>query len=61
MSAKMSSGPASSLVLPTLLRPILSQLEQRDVAASQTLRAALSKAESAHAGFSHDLVLGLVR
>ena len=39
------SGPAASLVLPTLLRPILSQLENRDVAASQTLRAALSKTE----------------
>ena len=37
------------------------QLEQRDVAASQTLRAALCKAEASHPGFSYDLVLGLVR
>lgn len=37
------------------------QLEHRDVAASQTLRAALSKVEAAHPGFSYDLVLGLVR
>ncbi len=29
--------------------------------ASQTLRAALSKVESTHPGFSYDLVLGLVR
>ena len=39
----------------------LFQLEHRDVAASQTLRAALSKVEAAHPGFSYDLVLGLVR
>ena len=31
------------------------------MAASQTLRAALSKVEAAHPGFSYDLVLGLVR
>lgn len=37
------------------------QLEHRDVAASQTLRAALSKVESTHPGFSYDLVLGLVK
>lgn len=39
---------------------LLLQLEQRDVAASQTLRAALSKVEASHPGFSYDLVLGLV-
>ena len=39
----------------------LFQLEHRDVAASQTLRAALSKVEQAHPGFSYDFVLGLVR
>ena len=37
------------------------QLEQRDVAASQTLRAALCKAEASHPGFSYDLILGMVR
>lgn len=59
----MSAGnvAAASLCLPVLLRPILSQLEQRDVAASQTLRTALCKAEASHPGFSYDLVLGLVR
>lgn len=40
---------------------LLFQLEHRDVAASQTLKAALSKVESSHPGFSYDLVLGLVR
>uniref|UniRef100_A0A0K8TNV9 Putative programmed cell death protein n=1 Tax=Tabanus bromius TaxID=304241 RepID=A0A0K8TNV9_TABBR len=53
--------PIASLVLPVLLRPILSQLERRDVAASQTLRAALSKAEQTHPGLSYDLVMGIIR
>jgi len=61
MSSSSGSIAAASLVNPVLLRPILSQLEQRDVAASQTLRAALCKAEASHPGFSYDLVLGLVR
>merc|ERR1712142_1304190 len=47
-------------VLPVLLRPILSSLERQDVAASQTLRAALSKVEYAHPGFTYDLVMRLV-
>ncbi|KAJ9579784.1 hypothetical protein L9F63_004569, partial [Diploptera punctata] len=53
--------PVTSLVLPVLIRPILSQLERRDVAASQTLRAALSKVEAAHPGFTYDLVVGIMR
>jgi hypothetical protein len=40
--------------------PLL-QLERRDVAASQTLRAALAKAEAAHPGFTYDLVVGIMR
>ena len=36
-------------------------LSTGDVTASQTLRAALSKVEATHPGFSYDLVLGLVR
>jgi len=51
----------ASLVLPALLRPILSQLERRDVVASQTLRAALTKAEQSHPGVAFDLVMGIVR
>lgn len=54
-------SPVTSLVLPVLIRPILSKLERRDVAASQTLRAALSKAEMAHPGFTYDLVLGIMQ
>lgn len=37
------------------------QLERRDVGASQTLRAALSKAEAVHPGFTYDLVVGIMR
>lgn len=29
--------------------------------AAQTLRAALSKAESSHPGITHDLILGIIR
>ncbi|KAL0274198.1 UNVERIFIED_CONTAM: hypothetical protein PYX00_006678 [Menopon gallinae] len=53
--------PVSSLVLPVLIRPILSQLERRDVAAIQTLRAAISKVESSYPGFTYDLVVGIMR
>ncbi|XP_046587436.1 programmed cell death protein 10 isoform X1 [Neodiprion lecontei] len=53
--------PVTSLVLPVILRPILSKLERQNVSAAQTLRAALSKAESSHPGITHDLVLGIVR
>lgn len=52
---------ASSLVLPALIRPILCQLENRDVGASQTLRAALTKAEQNHPGVSFDLVMGIIK
>lgn len=51
----------AGLVLPVLLRPILSNLERQDVAASQTLRAAFSKAEYTHPGLSYEFVMGLVR
>jgi len=53
--------PVTTLILPVLIRPILSQLERRDVTSSQTLRAALSKAESAHPGLTYDLVIGILR
>uniref|UniRef100_A0A1B6K4D3 Programmed cell death protein 10 dimerisation domain-containing protein n=1 Tax=Homalodisca liturata TaxID=320908 RepID=A0A1B6K4D3_9HEMI len=52
--------PVTSLVLPVLIRPILSQLERRDVVASQTLRAALTKVESVHPGFTYDFVVGIM-
>jgi len=53
--------PVTSLILPVLIRPILSQLERRDVSASQTLRSALSKAEAAYPGLTYDLVVGIMR
>ena len=36
-------------------------MEEQDLAASQTLKAALSKVEAANPGDSYDLVLGVVR
>lgn len=37
------------------------QLERRDQAAAQTLRAALTKAEQAHPGLSYDIVVGILK
>ncbi|CAB3360079.1 Hypothetical predicted protein [Cloeon dipterum] len=54
-------SPVVSLILPVLIRPILAQLEKRDLVASQTLRAALSKTEASHPGFTYNLVKGIMR
>ena len=43
MTGLVHESPVSSLVLPVLMRPILSGLERQDQGASQTLRAAFSK------------------
>ncbi|KAF9420914.1 hypothetical protein HW555_002897 [Spodoptera exigua] len=53
--------PVTSLVLPVLIRPVLTQLEKYDLGASQTLRAALTKAEAAVPGLNYDLVAGIMR
>lgn len=37
------------------------QLERRDAAASQTLRAALTKAEQTHPGLSYEIVMGIMK
>lgn len=37
------------------------QLERRDVSASQTLRAALTKAETSYPGLTYDFVMGILR
>ncbi|XP_071453668.1 programmed cell death protein 10 [Hetaerina americana] len=53
--------PVTSLVLPVLIRPILTQLERRDVTAAQTLRAAICKVEASNPGFAYDFVVGILR
>ncbi|VEN52550.1 unnamed protein product [Callosobruchus maculatus] len=53
--------PVTTLILPVLIRPILSELEKQDVSASQTLRSALTKAEASHPGLTYDLVIGILR
>ena len=50
MTGQVLDSPVASLVLPVLMRPILSNLERQDMAASQTLRAALSKVTWSHLG-----------
>ncbi|KAK7060697.1 Programmed cell death protein 10 [Halocaridina rubra] len=44
-----------------ILSSILPEVERENVASSQTLRAALSKVEMAHPGFTYEMVMGLVR
>ena len=46
MTGLVHESPVSSLVLPVVMRPILSGLERQDQGASQTLRAAFSKVHS---------------
>ncbi|XP_023312304.1 programmed cell death protein 10 isoform X1 [Anoplophora glabripennis] len=53
--------PVTTLILPILIRPILSELEKQDVLASQTLRSALTKAEASYPGLTYDLVVGILR
>ena len=48
MTGQVLDSPVASLVLPVLMRPILSNLERQDMVASQTLRAALSKVSPFH-------------
>lgn len=56
----MSENPLNSLILPILIRPILVQLEKRDLYASQQIRAALTKSEQLFPGFSHELIKGII-
>ena len=51
----------SKMAMPVVIGPILEKLEQQDMASAQTLRAAFSKVEAQHPGFSWDLVRGLLR
>ncbi|CRK93393.1 CLUMA_CG006929, isoform A [Clunio marinus] len=60
MTMNDNENPLNSLVLPILIRPILLQLEKRDVVASQTLRAALTKAEQTNPGLTYELVKGII-
>merc|ERR1711976_720690 len=51
----------AAMALPVVIGPILEKLEQRDMAAAQTLRAAFSKVEAQHPGFSYDIIKGVLR
>lgn len=54
---------SASLFIHNLLHPLHLpfQIERENVASSQTLRAALSRVETTHPGFTYELVMGLVR
>jgi len=56
----MGENTIASLVFPIILRPILTQLEHRDLGASQTLKSAISKAEQAQSGFSYDFLMAII-
>ncbi|XP_013419705.1 programmed cell death protein 10 [Lingula anatina] len=51
----------ASMVMPVVFGPILEKLEKRDIGAAQTLRAALTKAETNHPGLAYDMVKGILR
>ena len=57
MTGQVLDSPVASLVLPVLMRPILSNLERQDMAASQTLRAALSKVKPGATLEEEDLIM----
>jgi programmed cell death protein 10 len=50
----------AAMALPVVVGPILEKLEQLDVGASQTIRAAITKAEAQHPGFTYDLINGIL-
>jgi len=50
----------ASMALPVVVSPILDKLEPQDVGATQALRAAFSKAETQHPGFTYDLLNGIL-
>ncbi|XP_071950571.1 programmed cell death protein 10-like [Antedon mediterranea] len=50
-----------SLPLHVVIFPVLDELQKTDLAAAQTLRAALNKVEKKHPGFTQDLVNGILK
>ncbi|XP_064639728.1 programmed cell death protein 10-like [Lineus longissimus] len=50
----------SQMALPVVIGPILEKLEKKDIAAAQTLRAAFTKVEVVHPGFTYDLIKALL-
>jgi len=50
----------TAMSLPVVVGPILEKLEHHDANAAQTLRAAFTKAEAQHPGFTYDLINGIL-
>lgn len=51
----------AKMIGDVVLAPIFERLEKKDLAASQTLRAAFNKVDSALPGFTYDFTKGLLR
>lgn len=51
----------AKMIVDVVLSPIFEKLEKKDLAASQTLRAAITKVDTALPGFTYDFVKGLLR
>ncbi|XP_025078874.1 programmed cell death protein 10-like [Pomacea canaliculata] len=49
------------LIVDVVICPVLEKLERKDISAAQTLRSAISKAESKLPGLTYDLVRGLLQ
>jgi len=50
----------AAMALPVVVGPILEKLEAQDLGAAQALRAAFTKAEAQHPGFTYDLINGIL-
>lgn len=50
----------AAMTIPVVIGPILERLEQEDMAAAQTLRAAFCKVEAVYQGFAYDFVKALL-
>nr|XP_032835100.1 programmed cell death protein 10-like [Petromyzon marinus]XP_032835101.1 programmed cell death protein 10-like [Petromyzon marinus]XP_032835102.1 programmed cell death protein 10-like [Petromyzon marinus] len=56
-----ADGAALSLPLHVVVSPVLRQLENEDLAAAQTLRAAFTKAERGNPGITQEIILGILK
>lgn len=51
----------ASMALPSVILPILEELQRRDPEAARSLKTAFVRAEAQHPGFTYDLVTGILQ
>uniref|UniRef100_A0A8C4QCP3 Programmed cell death 10a n=1 Tax=Eptatretus burgeri TaxID=7764 RepID=A0A8C4QCP3_EPTBU len=56
-----SANMATAMPLHVIMSPIFRELENTNLSAAQTLRAAFFKAETAHQGLTEEIVLGVLQ